>query len=69
MQAERRAGDAFSSKLTFAKGFITDAQRVLINTLFILVPPSQKCTSFYIQDAVDLMRRFSDDPIFFLSEK
>ena len=65
MQAERRAGDACSRKLTFAKGFITDAQRILINTLFVLVPPSQKCTSFYIQDAVDLMRRFSDDPFFF----
>lgn len=69
MQAERRAGDACSSKLTFAKGFITDAQEVLINTLFVLVPPSQKCTGFYLQDAVDLMRRFSDDPVCFLSEK
>ena len=69
MQAERRAGDACSSKLTFTKGFITDAQKVLINTLFVLVPPSQKCTGFYLQDAVDLMRRFSDDPICFLSEK
>ena len=69
MQAERGAGDACSSKLTFAKGFITDAQTVPSNTLFISVPPSQKCTGFYLQDAVDLMRRFSDDPICFLSEK
>ena len=69
MQAERRAGDACGSKLTFAKGFSTDAQKVPINTLFILVLPFQKCTGFYLQDAVDLIRRFSDDPICFLSEK
>lgn len=32
-------------------------------------PLLQKCTGFYLQDALDLMRRFSGDPIFFFFVK